>query len=45
MGKAELEKVREDCGSWGEEFGCLEGFPSDCPYYEECSKEAEESED
>jgi len=37
----ELEKARKDCGCWDEEVGCLEDYPDECPYCEECRKDAE----
>lgn len=41
----DLKKIREDCGSWNEELEwCDEEFLGECPYREECKKEAESEE-
>jgi hypothetical protein len=41
--RANLEEAREECGSWDEELEtCLDGFPEECPFHEECKKESEE---
>lgn len=44
-GKSMLDKARDDCGSWDEEFGCMDGYPEECPFNSECRSDAEEKEE
>ena len=41
----DLKAIREDCGVWDEEYGCLDGTPNECPYHVECQKDSEKEED
>lgn len=37
----DLEQIREKCGVWDEELlDCDDEFPDECPYHEECQKDA-----
>ena len=40
-----LEQAREQCGVWDEDLlDCDDGFPEECPFHEECKKDAESEE-
>jgi hypothetical protein len=36
----DLAKVREDCGGWDEEDGCVDDYDEECPFSEACKKDA-----
>ena len=44
MDAKELEEVREQCGCYDEDAGCLEDFPPECPHRIECVEGGEDPE-
>ena len=42
MDPEELAKIREQCGCWEEDGGCLEDFPMECPHRTECIEGGED---
>ena len=40
----DIKEIRKECGSWDEEFGCLDEEKEMCPYAKQCDDDAEADE-
>jgi len=45
MDKVELKKLRDECGAWDDEIGCVDDYPDECPFSTECEDEANEEDE
>lgn len=40
----DIKKMREQCGAWDDELGCMEDYPEACPISTECEQAMEDEE-
>lgn len=41
----DIKKMREQCGAWDDELGCMEDYSEDCPISTECEQAMEDEEE